>query len=255
MDTPASLRVGSLFSGIGGFDLGFERCGMRTVWQVEHDPYCQFVLHKNFPDAKRYNDVRSVSSANLDPIDVICGGFPCQDISHLSNSYQAGEPLGINGTRSGLWGEFARLIRDLRPRYVVIENSIMLRRRGLDRVLSDLASCGYDAEWDCLPAAAFGAPHRRERLFVVSYPCRDGLEGQGRESRLLTKVSWEAGRQDASSGGWWTEQPEPPGVADGFPYRMDKDFKYRVQATGNALLPQVAEWIGRQIVKDAAEAV
>ena len=110
------MNVGSLFAGIGGFDLGFERAGMRVAWQVELDPYCRAVLARHFPDAARFEDVCEVGARNLAPVDLICGGFPCQDLS------PAGRGAGIDGARSGLWAEFARIVRELRPRYVVVEN-------------------------------------------------------------------------------------------------------------------------------------
>jgi DNA (cytosine-5)-methyltransferase 1 len=158
------LTVGSLFAGIGGFDLGLERAGMRSVWQCEIDPYCQRVLEKHWPDVLRVPDIRDVGAGTVPYVDVICGGFPCQDIS------VAGRGAGIDGERSGLWSEYARVIRELRPRYVVVENVAALLARGLDRVLGDLAALGYDAEWDCIPASAVGAPHRRDRLWLVAYP-------------------------------------------------------------------------------------
>jgi DNA (cytosine-5)-methyltransferase 1 len=102
-------------------------------------------------------------------VDVLCGGFPCQDLSY------AGKGAGLDGERSGLWAEYARLVRELRPRYVVVENVGALLARGIDVVLGDLAACGYDAEWDCIPASAVGAPHRRDRVWIVAYP--DGSQG------------------------------------------------------------------------------
>lgn len=167
-----SVNVGSLFSGIGGFDLGFERAGMRTEWFVECDPYCQAVLRKHWPTVPCYEDVRSVAASAVRPVDLLCGGFPCQDLS------AAGRGAGLDGARSGLWSEFARLIGELRPRYVVVENVPLLRSRGLGRVLGEMAALGYDAEWDCVPACAVGAPHRRDRVWIVAYPQRSGLEGQ-----------------------------------------------------------------------------
>ena len=155
--------IGSLFSGIGGLELGLERAlGARTIWQVESNEYARRVLAKHWPDARRYNDVREVGRHNLDAPDLICGGFPCQDISI------AGKQAGINGERSGLWYEFARIIRELRPRYVILENVSALRIRGLDRVLGDLAESGYGCRWDCIPASAVGAPHQRDRIFIVA---------------------------------------------------------------------------------------
>jgi len=158
------LTVGSLFSGIGGFDLGLERTGMRVRWQVEIDPYCQRVLAKHWPHVQRYGDIQSVDWGTVEPVDVLCGGFPCQDIS------LAGKGAGLAGERSGLWFEYAKAIEALTPRYVIIENVAALRSRGLDQVLGALAALGYDAEWHCIPASAVGAPHQRDRVWIVAYP-------------------------------------------------------------------------------------
>jgi DNA (cytosine-5)-methyltransferase 1 len=170
-------RIGSLFSGIGGLDLGLERAGVgRTVWQVEADPFCRGVLARHWPDAVRYNDVREVRGGAVEPVDLLCGGFPCQDVSN------AGKRAGLDGERSGLWYEFDRLVGELRPRFVVIENVAALLGRGGPDVLRSLAARGYDAWWDCVPAAAVGAPHRRDRLFIVAWRVgdaeRERLEGQ-----------------------------------------------------------------------------
>lgn len=173
------MNVGSLFAGIGGFDLGFERAGMRVCWQVEQDPYCRAVLARHFPEAARFEDVREVDARNLCPVDLICGGFPCQDLS------PAGRGAGLDGARSGLWSEFARIVRELRPRYVVVENvPALLTGKGkrwdrapVGRVLGDLAEAGYDAEWACLSAREFGAPHLRKRVWIVAYPARDAEAG------------------------------------------------------------------------------
>jgi DNA (cytosine-5)-methyltransferase 1 len=180
------VNVGSLFAGIGGFDLGLERAGMHTVWQVEQEPFRRAVLARHFPDAKRYEDVRRIRSIRfydeevgdeydwVGDVDVLCGGFPCQDLS------LAGKGAGIDGARSGLWSEYARIVGELRPRYVIVENVPALLGRGMGRVLGDLAALGYDAEWDCLPASAFGAPHRRDRLWIVAYSTSARLEGRER---------------------------------------------------------------------------
>ena len=162
------MKIGSLFAGIGGLELGLECAGLgRTVWQVERDAYAKAVLAKHWPNALRYDDVRTVGAHNLDPVDVLCGGFPCQDVS------SAGKGAGLAGARSGLWGEYARLVRELRPRIVVVENVAALRYRGLGRVLGDLAECGYDTLWASVSASDVGAPHKRERIFVVGYPVRE----------------------------------------------------------------------------------
>src|SRR6187551_321237 len=130
---------------------------MRCAWQVEIDPYCRRVLAKHWPDVRRHDDVRTFPPTDAGEwrVDVICGGFPCQDISN------AGKRAGIDGERSGLWAEYARIVRALRPSIVVVENVAALLNRGIERVLGDLAACGFDAEWEVLPAAAAGAPHFR----------------------------------------------------------------------------------------------
>jgi DNA (cytosine-5)-methyltransferase 1 len=242
------VNVGSLFAGIGGFDLGFARAGMHTVWVVERDPFCQFVLAKRFPNAERHRDVQQVSSSNLASVDVLCGGFPCQDVSN-ANPRARGV---IDGTRSGLWGHFARLIRELRPSYVVIENSPILSSKGLDVVLCDLAEVGYDAEWNIVSAASVGAPHIRERLWIVAYPHRVGQPGPWGEHGLFHAPKWEAWKSKALCCDWWAKQPEPSRVADGFPYRMDKDWRWRVATTGNTVVPAITEYIGSCIMSDHA---
>jgi len=156
-------RIGSLFSGIGGLELGLECAGLgQTAWQVEQDPFCRAVLAKHWPDAVRYDDVRTVGAHNLTPVDVICGGFPCQDIS------LAGKGAGLAGERSGLWFEYLRIVQEVKPRVVIIENVAALRTRGLATVLAGLASAGYRADWALAAASDVGAPHRRKRLFVVA---------------------------------------------------------------------------------------
>ena len=156
------LTVGDLFSGIGGFSLGLERAGMRTAWFAETDSFASQVLRKHWPAVPNHGDVRSVRAGSVEPVDVICGGFPCQDIS------VAGSGRGLEGERSGLWSEFARIVGELRPRYAIVENVGALTVRGLDRVLGDLTALGYDAEWHVVPAAAVGAPHLRERVWIIA---------------------------------------------------------------------------------------
>ncbi len=157
------MTHGSLFAGIGGFDLGFQWAGIETVWQVEIDDYCRQVLARHFPEAERFSDIRDCGAHNLRPVDIISGGFPCQDIS------VAGKQQGIKGSRSGLWSEMHRVISEIRPRSAVIENVPNLARLGLDRVLADLASIGYDAEWQCISANDVGALHLRKRIWIVAY--------------------------------------------------------------------------------------
>jgi DNA (cytosine-5)-methyltransferase 1 len=167
------MNVLDLFSGIGGFSLGLERAGMKTVAFCEIDEACHKVLRKHWPETPIFSDVTKLSSKDLNEhIDVICGGFPCQDIS------TAGKGVGLAGERSGLWFQFHRLISEIRPSYAIIENVSALRSRGLDQVLRSLAEIGYDAEWHCIPASAVGAPHRRDRVWIVAYPHVSGRDAQ-----------------------------------------------------------------------------
>lgn len=175
--------IGSLFAGIGGFDLAFQRAGFKVVWQVEKDEWARKVLAKNFPEAERYEDItdrflwddegfRPINH-DLQRVDVMCGGFPCQDISN------AGLRAGIEGARSGLVTHMVRLIAELRPRVVLMENVAALLGRGLGTVLGLLHEIGYDAEWEIVSAADVGAPHLRERIWILAYPARKLLDGSG----------------------------------------------------------------------------
>ena len=157
------MKVLDLFSGIGGFALGLQRAGFTTKYFCEIDPYCRQVLAKHWPSVPCFEDVRTLHGSDLGPIDLLCGGFPCQDIS------TAGKGAGLSGARSGLWSEYARLIQEIKPKYVLIENVAVLRSRGLDQILREIAALGYDAEWHCIPASAVGAPHRRDRVWIVAY--------------------------------------------------------------------------------------
>ncbi len=269
------MRFGSLFAGIGGFDLGLERAGMECAWQVEIDPFCRRVLAKHWPDVPRYEDVREVGADNLESVELICGGFPCQDISN------AGKRAGIEGERSGLWTEYKRVVCELRPDFVVVENVAALLARGIDVVLRDLAEIGYDAEWDTISAAAVGAPHLRERVWIVAYPQSErqrprisgrGVELDRPETRRNPTQRCEAvadaygprlqglraertnsereatdrhARPSSSCGrGQWDAEPDVGRVANGVPRRVD-----RIRGLGNAVVPQVVEWIGRRILE------
>jgi DNA (cytosine-5)-methyltransferase 1 len=288
------VNVLDLFSGIGGFSLGFERAGMRTIAFCEIEPYCQALLRRHWPDVPVFGDVRELTAEALAKsarsrspresqsrlhgklsngpwqcsADVICGGFPCQDIS------VAGKGAGIEGARSGLWSEYARIIGEVRPRYVIVENVAALLGRGLGRVLGDLAALGYDAEWHCIPASAVGAPHRRDRVWIVAYDAERGWSNQGaavtRKSNANgaqiadrglcgdvadTKQSGLEGRPrqglsrswgtsiELADGDWWLTEPDVGRVAYGIPARVD-----RLRALGNAIVPQIAEIIGRAIM-------
>ncbi len=156
--------MGSLFTGIGAIDLGLQWAGVgEVVWQVEIDAWCRGVLAKHWPKAKRHSDVRRVGAEQLERVDIIAGGFPCQDLS------VAGKGAGLDGARSGLWREYARIVRELRPQVVVIENVAQLVTRGLDVVVADLDAAGYRVEARIISAADVGAPHQRDRVFVVAH--------------------------------------------------------------------------------------
>lgn len=237
-----TITVGSLFAGIGGFDLGLERAGMKVRWQVEIDKFCQRVLAKYWPDVPRFGDVRDFPPSDRREdwaVSLICGGFPCQDVS------QAGNQAGIDGERSGLYAEMLRVCGCLRPDFIIIENVDGLRYRGGYVVLRDLAELGYDAEWEVFTACQAGAPHTRKRLFIVAYPNGHGLQG-------LFKGMAQAGHNFLSSGGntsrerGWQHLPAPCFCrsVDGISNRVD-----RTRALGNAVVPQVAEWIGRKILE------
>lgn len=176
------LRVLDLFSGIGGFSLGLERTGgFETVAFCEIEPYCRRVLAKHWPDVPCYDDVRTLTADALRrdgiAVDVICGGFPCQDISF------AGKRVGLEGARSGLWREYARLIGELRPRFVIVENVPGLLNLGMGAVLGELSALRYDAVWDCIPASAVGAPHRRDRVWIVAYTDSPAIRQQQKRQR------------------------------------------------------------------------
>lgn len=252
------ITFGSLFSGIGGMDLGLERAGMKCKWQVEINKYCLNVLSQHWPDVPKHKDIKKCGVSNLETVDLICGGFPCQDIS------TAGKGIGIHGSRSGLWKEMFRIIRELRPRYVIVENVPALLGRGIDVVLGDLASCGYDAEWKVLHATWFGIPQKRPRLFIVTYPtsiCEQKIfykdpiyvegntKGVDAKSRKPTDIDDKDNREGSLpllGDSIWTTIPygERSGNDDGIPNRMD-----RLKALGNACVPQVVEWIGRRIME------
>ena len=276
------ITIGSLFSGIGGFELGLERAipNSKTIWQVEQNKYCHTILSKHWPDAKIYNDVRDITKDNVSPVDILCGGFPCQDISI------AGKKGGIHAEKSGLWWEMLRIIGELRPRVAVLENvPNIIRLGGLD-VLGSLASIGYNAEWTIISARMFGAPHLRKRWFCVCYPadsisfgCRQTIDrrttqidSQRREilerrspiqestnststqrerDRLPGRLSKKQSDSDRSlhrTGYRYWEKTEAVSplcdVDDGIPHRLA-----RLRSLGNAIVPQCSEWIGEQIVK------
>lgn len=293
--------MGSLFSGIGGLDLGLERAGMRVVWQVENDPFRQAVLEKHWPEVKRYGDIRTIDPAELEPVDLVAGGPPCQPVS------LAGKRRGKADDR-WLWDETIRIVAGLRPRWCLFENPTGFISMGLDDVLSALEALGYSCRAAVIPACAVGAPHIRSRIWVVAYSPgverQSGAEKQGvlrrvpeeGEERNNPDGSGEAqsgkdvahaegaerqrtgiardGRDGFADGGRWKAQSgvgefaygvsswlvghrwpallgceqydwEPPRLVQGkIPYHRQK-----LQALGDAVVPQVAEAIGRAIMQ------
>ena len=315
------MTVGSLFSGIGGLDLGLERAGHRVVWSCESNPYCRRVLAKYWPHVPCYEDVTTLTGNELAPVDLICGGFPCQPVS------QAGQRKGLNDEERWLWPHFARILGAVRPRYALVENVPGLLTvnggRAFGEVLGDLAEIGMSCEWDVLSAAQFGAKHLRNRLWIVAYAqalperprlCQEGSIGERRGrsrhgggtladtgSQRLEGVSPvgatppSTGRVGGESGAGqeaaladadhqrcdrgmqpeqqeqqrargreshgrmshrrffdapissdWDPEPSVGRVATGVPHRVD-----RLRGLGNAVVPQVAEWLGHRLTDHA----
>jgi DNA (cytosine-5)-methyltransferase 1 len=279
------VRVLDLFAGIGGFTIGLERAGFETVAFCEIEPYAQKVLRKNWPGVPIYDDVRTITAERLASdgirVDVITGGFPCQDIS------VAGNQAGIqDGTRSGLWSECARLLGELRPRYAIFENvtNLLNGERGawFKRVLWDISEIGYDAEWHCIPASALGAHHHRDRVWIIAYPSsvrhgqcvteantgsgtsKGGVEGGSVladtkcKSRRHNRELETDKRQrpysatesrpvcqkltDTTGQAFWRTEPDVGRVANGIPSRS-----HRLKCLGNAVVPPIPELIGRAI--------
>lgn len=231
------MTFGSLFSGAGGLDLGLERAGLRCAWQCEIDPYARRVLEKHWPDVRRWDDVRTFPPAGDWSCDLIGGGFPCTDIS------PAGKRKGIDGKQSGLWVEFSRILGVIRPRFVLVENSADLSLRGLGRVLGDLCLLGFDVEWQVISARSAGAPHLRRRTFIVCYP-----NGSRRAPVMDAKAHKEWAKSCKRVG--WDAEPRLGRVVARTSHVVD-----RLRVLGNAVVPQVAEWIGRRILEAEREAL
>lgn len=234
-----------LFSGIGSFSLGLERAGMRTVAFCEIDEWCRGHLARHWPEVPSFSDVRDLTGAAVGPVDVICGGFPCQDIS------EAGKRVGIEGARSGLWSEMLRLVRELRPRWVIAENVAALRYRGYDRVQSDLAAAGYACRPFVVAALHVGATQERKRAWIVAntHDARlQGAERVGQSHPPREEREASCGESLRSTCGRW---PPGPGAVVHIPRMADgpADRVHRLKALGNTIVPQIPEIIGRAIMK------
>ena len=275
------MTIGSLFSGIGGLELGLEWAGLGpTIWQVENNADCRTVLSHHWPEATRFDDVTTVGRANLAPVDTICGGFPCQDVS------SAGKRSGLGGARSGLWYEFARVVEECHPRWVVVENVASGAIAWVDAVCSDLERAGYAAFPIPLAAGDVGAPHQRARVFVVAHAHSRGRHAVAEHAEVACApesadtffgVLWDEPRRRRGAGGpgapepatdgdplrarregperegrrsriagWRPPIPDMVRVVHGVPRRLD-GARARIAALGNSVAPQQAEVIGTMI--------
>lgn len=272
-DTDCATTVGSLFSGIGGIDLGLERAGMVVIWQAEIDPYASRVLAEHWPDVPNLGDVTTIDWSTVERPDLICGGFPCQPVSY-------GGLQQAEADHRWLWPEFARCLRALRPRWVLIENvpGLLTAASGgaAQAVLGTLSEYGYDAEWASIPAAAVGAPHLRYRVFIIANTNSERLPGRsqrhveqgepgleaslrGDAGGLRDAVAGEVGqrgrpwffgedaRPGCEDGHWWESEPDVGRTLDGVPHKVD-----RLRCLGNAVVPQVAEYVGRRLLAHLA---
>lgn len=263
-----TLKVGSLFSGIGGLDLGLERAGMKIVWHSEIDEYASKVLKKHWPEVPNHGDIKRIDFRNVEPVDVICGGYPCQPFS------LAGVRKGTDDPRH-LWPWVRDAISVLRPKFAILENVRGHLSLGGTTVIGELAEIGYNAEWRLVSASGMGAPHRRDRIIIVAYPedlFSDGGDNNAGVSMESEKIS-ESGDNGRSfnmanvrsvgrprwwspfsgdneeirehairSSEYWKVEPDVGRMADGIPHRLD-----RLRGLGNAVVPQIGEYIGRLI--------
>ena len=258
------LKVLDLFAGIGGFTLGLEKTGLyETAAFCEWDENCQKVLKKHWPNIYCYSDIKSLEYqggylyseecgvAGFTGIDVITGGFPCQDISY------AGKGAGIEGERSGHWKHYWRLINEIQPKGVIIENVAALRTRGLDVVLSDLNEIGYDAEWHCIPASHLGAPHSRDRIWILAYRRSEGRSGLVPLDSLgeVGQGGWR-GKEDlqqvyANPFGRSCSWPEPllRRMDVPLPRRMD-----RLKQVGNSVYWPIVKQLGYHLHRNITDA-
>lgn len=253
------MNVLDLFSGIGGFSLGLERAGMRTVAFCESNEFKQSIIARHWPGLPIFSDIRTLTQGRIDAlgltVDGLCGGFPCQNVSIASTVH--GGNTGLDGEQSGLWGEYFRLIKEIRPKFAIIENVDRLTGDGLDRVLRSLASIRYDAQWDTLRGWLVEAPQERPRIWIVTYPSGKRMEGLFESVRSGTAGSrWPGGSADLldfASAPFVNRDCIPQPLLRGVDDRP-ANWVDRVHACGDAVIPQFPELIGRAIIA-ASEAI
>jgi DNA (cytosine-5)-methyltransferase 1 len=224
------MKVLDLFSGIGGFALAAEAVGWETIAFCEIEKYPQEILHQHFQNTRIWDDIRTMAlDSYIGNIDLICGGFPCQDISYAKPNGK-----GLEGEKSSLWFDYLRLIKEIKPKVVVIENSANLRSKGLTTILKNLWEIGYSAQWDIFPASNFGASHRRERCFIVAHANEEGsqrfFKSYSYAIESIYKERFSECRFNASNPFQISLIPESLRVDDGLPYRS-----HRAKALGNAV--------------------
>jgi len=219
-----NLTHGSLFTGIGGFDLGAHWSGIETVWNCEIDPFLRQELKRLFPNAKQYSDIATMSKP--EKVDIISGGFPCQNISIAASKHRD----GVDGDKSGLWREMHRVCEEIKPKYIIIENSHAILTKGFDNILRAFAEIGYDAEWQILQGFQFGIPQRRRRLYAIFYPSSFG----DRMEKRQIFARWDKFKYPT----WRDTKDKVYGVADVIPGRVAKH-----RALGNAVQPLIAHYL------------
>jgi DNA (cytosine-5)-methyltransferase 1 len=234
----------SLFSGIGGLDLGLDRAGMTCVGQVEISRWCRRVLSRHWPEVPRHDDVRTAprwwASQPRPTVDLVAGGFPCQPFSH------SGKLLGVADERWG-WPWFLDVVDALEAPWILFENVRGLLRdaEAFGRILGDLSDRGFDAQWSLVSACSVGAPHVRRRLFLLA-----NAPGRGRGGRGLAESGEASGWPEPTGSGRWEFEPDVGRVAHGVPERVD-----RIRGLGNAVVPAVAEQVGRIILQSRERTV
>jgi DNA (cytosine-5)-methyltransferase 1 len=230
------LRVLDLFSGIGGFSLGLDRAGgFETVAFCEIEPFPRRVLAKHWPEVPCYEDVTSADFSSIGPVDLVTGGFPCQDVS------LAGHGAGLAGERSGLFWQILRAVRMVGQPKLLLENVAALLDRGMGTVLGSLSQIGYDTEWHCIPARYVGAPHGRDRIWIIAH-----ANGSKRRKKSYCGAIGRMGREQQSfpwDSDWESALSKFRGVDDGLPRSVASTDAYR-----NAVVPQIPELIGRAIM-------